>query len=109
MTYRYRVELRMQSAERWRAREANTGVDLGLVVRLENEKVWYVAYLARPDRDGLSRLATLEAVRLELERYCRANPDEIDAGYRAILAARGRATSPEPVEMPAPELQGVML
>ena len=107
MTYRYRVELTCNRAGRFRAKEAHTGVDLGPVWWNQNERMWHIAWLMKPERDGISRLPSLEAVALEMERWCRANPDEIDAGYRAILAAQDRATSPEPVE-PAPELQGVM-
>lgn len=112
MTYGYKVVIEINAKGRWRARETFTGVDLGAVVWINNERMWHSAYLARPRADGsrreaISRWPTLEGMQLEMERYCRANPEEIDDAYRAILAKRARATSTEPVE-PAPVLQGVM-
>lgn len=105
MTRRYFVQLERVRAGRYVAVETSTGVRLGAVSAVSNEGAWFVHYLM--GRDGLVKHTTLEAVRCELERYCRAHPDEIDASYRRILALRARATSTEPVE-PAPVLQGVM-
>lgn len=112
MTYGYKVVIEINEKGRWRARETFTGVDLGAVVWINNERMWHSAYLARPRADGsrreaIGRLPSLEAMRMELERYCEANPEEIDEAHRAILARRARAISTEPVE-PAPVLQGVM-
>lgn len=112
MTHRFDVVISINEKGRWRARESFTGVDLGAVVWINNERMWHSAYLARPRTDGsrreaIGRWPTLEGMRMEMERYCRAHPDEIDASYRRILALRARATSTEPVE-PAPVLQGVM-
>lgn len=108
----YSVALEINEKGKWRARESFTGVDLGAVVWIQNERMWHSGYLmrTRPDgspREGIGRLPSLQAMRMELERYCRANPDEIDDAYRAILARRARAISTEPVE-PAPVLQGAM-
>lgn len=112
MTYGYKVVIEINAKGRWRARETFTGVDLGAVVWSQNERMWHSGYLMRrradgSPREGIGRLPSLAAMRMELERYCRANPEEIDDAYRAILARRARAISTEPVE-PAPELQGVM-
>lgn len=105
MNYRYNVELRMKRAGLYEAVETNTGVSLGRVCSMPNENAWFVAHLC--GRAGLVKCATLEAVKWELERYCQANPREIDGAHRAILAQRARAISTEPVE-PAPALQGAM-
>ena len=102
---RYNVELQRRRAGLYEAIETNTGVSLGRVCSMPNENAWFVAHLC--GRAGLVKQATLEAVKWELQRYCRANPREIEDAYRAILAQRARAISTEPVE-PAPELQGAM-
>jgi hypothetical protein len=105
MTYRYNVEMTLIRAGLYRATETNTGVDLGRVCEVASERSWFAGYLC--GRAGLVKHATLEGARVEIERYCRDNPGEIDRAYRAILAARGRVVAPEPQE-PAPELQGAM-
>lgn len=106
---RYRVAMRMENAGRWRFRERFTGIDLGRACWDQNERMWHIAWLMNPAREGISRLPTLDGVALELERWCNTNPDEVSRLHRALLAARDRATSPEPVS-PAPvrDLQGAM-
>lgn len=105
MTCGYRVELTAIREHLQRARLSFLGVDLGLVQRDREGSPWHVAFLM--GKNAICRHTTLDGVRLELERYCKANPDEVDDLVRGILAARERATSPEPQE-PAPELQGAM-
>lgn len=91
----------------YRAHELATGVQLGTIQHLPNGQGWQSSWLC--GGEGIAVLPTLDGVCVELGLWCDRNPDRMGFLHRAILAARMRATSPEPQE-PAPEreLQGVM-
>ena len=102
----YVIEKRIRAGY-YRAYEMATGVELGVIQQLPNGAGWQSSWLG--GGQGIAVLPTLEAVRVELGLWCDRNPDRMGFLHRALLAARDRATSPEPVS-PAPvrELQGAM-
>lgn len=91
----------------YRAYEMAAGVELGTVQQLPNGQGWQSSWLC--GGLGVAVLPTLAGVCIELGLWCDRNPDRMGWLHRALLAARDRATSPEPQE-PAPvrELQGAM-
>jgi len=91
----------------YRAHELATGVQLGTIQVLPGGQGWQSSWLG--GREGIAVHRTLEGVLCELGLWCDRNPDRMGFLHRDILAARSRATSPEPVE-PAPvrEMQGAM-
>lgn len=103
-----RVESDMVTAGRHRAYEFASQVPLGLICELPNGAGWWSSFLSGRDDAISAPFKTIEAARVELGRWADRNPAEMARLHRELIAARARATSPEPVEMPAP-VQGGML
>ncbi len=105
------VQTSIDERGRHRAYEFATEIPLGLLVEIPNGGGYWSTFLSGRD-DALSGpFATVKAGRLELGRWADRHPEEMAGLHRALIAARLRATSPEPLddEPAAPVLQGAML
>lgn len=108
-----RIELSRLRAGLWRARDIYTGVDLGRVVAMTDaQKEWFVPFLAERNEAGqprgITKLATLEAVRLELGTWCEGHPAALWDMHDAAMAAACRAMEPELRPAPAFEQPALM-